>query len=84
MWDPIDIQLDELGKVKILKVMDIGDIIPVDIIHTNRLLNENPQERYIIEGRTVFEVFNDYMLDKAECRAKGFVPDENKIYRKVT
>jgi hypothetical protein len=41
IWDPIDIQLEELGKVKILKVTDIGNIISVDIMHTNKLLRES-------------------------------------------
>jgi hypothetical protein len=83
IWDPIDIQLEGLGKVKILRVTDIGNVIPVDIIHTNKLLTEAPQERYVIEGKTIFEVFSDYLLGKDECRARGFIPDENKIYRRT-
>jgi len=46
IWDPIDLQLDELGKIKILKVTSIGDPIFVDLIHTNRLLTETPRDKY--------------------------------------
>jgi hypothetical protein len=51
IWDPIDLQLDELGKVKIMKVTSIGDPIVVDIIHTNKLLTESPRDKYSIDVR---------------------------------
>ena len=83
IWDPIDLQLDELGKVKILKVTSIGEPIIVDIIHTNRLLTESLREKYNIEGRTIKEVFMDYDLEQEDCKRKGFLPDENEIYRRI-
>jgi hypothetical protein len=46
IWDPIDLYLDELGKVKILKVTGIGEAITVDIFNTNRLLTDNPKEKF--------------------------------------
>ena len=83
IWDPIDLQLDELGKVKILKVISIGGPIDVDIIYTNRLLTESPRDKYNIEGRSTREVFMEYSLGLGDCKAKGFIPDENKIYRRI-
>ena len=83
VWDPIDLQLDELGKVKILKIISIGNPVLVDIIHTNRLLTESPRDKYQIEGRSAREVFINYELGPGDCKAKGFIPDENKIYRRT-
>ena len=40
VWDPITLQIDEIGQVKILKVIDVSSVIPVDIGNTNRLLSE--------------------------------------------
>ncbi|MDD4366093.1 MAG: DrmE family protein [Eubacteriales bacterium] len=40
VWDPISLQIDEIGQVKILKVIDISSAIPVDAGNTNRLLSE--------------------------------------------
>ncbi len=40
IWDPISIQIDEIGQVKILKVIDVGVAVPVDAGNTNRLLYE--------------------------------------------
>lgn len=45
IWEPIELQLDELGKIKILKVILIGDPITVDSINTNRLLSESSREK---------------------------------------
>jgi hypothetical protein len=83
IWDPIDLQLDELGKVKILKVTSIGDPVVVDIIYTNRLLTESSRDKYNIEGRSTKEVYMEYELGLGDCKAKGFIPDENKIYRRI-
>jgi len=83
IWDPIDMNLDELGKVKILKVTNIGDPITVDLIHTNRLLTESPREKFNIEGRSTRDVYMDYELGLGDCKAKGYIPDENKIYRRI-
>jgi hypothetical protein len=46
IWDPLDIKLDELGKVKILRVTDIGNTIEVDVTHTNKLLTGNENVFY--------------------------------------
>lgn len=40
VWDPISLQIDEIGQVKILKVIDISSPIPVEAGNTNRLLIE--------------------------------------------
>ncbi len=40
IWDPITLQLEEVGLVKILKIIDVGTIIPIDYGNTNRLLSE--------------------------------------------
>ena len=38
IWDPIELELDELGKIIILKVLSIGNTLTVDIGNTNRIL----------------------------------------------
>ena len=83
IWAPIELQLDELGNVKILKIIDRGNPVLVDIIHTNRLLIESPRDKYQIEGRSTREVFIDYDFGPGDCKARGFIPDENKIYRRT-
>ncbi|MCR5448345.1 MAG: DrmE family protein [Solobacterium sp.] len=40
VWDPIEVKLEDIGTVKILKVIDIGSQILVEQINTNRLLSE--------------------------------------------
>lgn len=40
IWDPIALQIEDIGTVKILKVIDIGSVVPVDTSNTNRLLND--------------------------------------------
>ena len=40
VWDPITLQLEDVGQVKILKVIDISRPISVDSGNTNRLLSE--------------------------------------------
>lgn len=40
VWDPITIQLEDIGQVKILKVIDVSPAVPVDSGNTNRLLTE--------------------------------------------
>lgn len=83
IWDPIDLQLDELGKVKILKITNIGNPVFVDIMQTNRLLTESPKEKYYIEGKSIKEVYLDYELGPGDCKSKGYIPDDNKIYRRM-
>ena len=40
IWDPIELQIEDVGTVIILKIIDIGDTISVDINNTNRLISE--------------------------------------------
>ena len=40
VWDPISLQLEDIGQVRILKVIDVNSAIPVDVGNTNRLLSE--------------------------------------------
>lgn len=40
VWDPITLQLEEVGQVKILKVIDVSSAIQVDSGNTNRLISE--------------------------------------------
>lgn len=40
IWDPIVLQLEDIGKVIILKIIDINQPIQIDIGNTNRLLSE--------------------------------------------
>ena len=40
VWDPITLLLEEVGQVKIFKVIDVSSAIPVDSGNTNRLLSE--------------------------------------------
>ena len=39
-WDPIELQLEDIGKVIILKIIDINRPIQIDSGNTNRLLSE--------------------------------------------
>lgn len=40
IWEPITLYLDEIGTVKILKVIDIGNVMAVDESTTNNLISE--------------------------------------------
>ena len=40
VWDPITLQLEEVGQVKILKVIDVSSANQVDSGNTNRLISE--------------------------------------------
>lgn len=40
IWDPIEMQVDGIGLVRILKIIDIGEPVIVDIADTNRLIEE--------------------------------------------
>ena len=40
IWDPIELQLEDIGKVIILKIIDINRPIEIDSGNTNRLLAE--------------------------------------------
>lgn len=40
IWDPIEMQIDDVGLVRILKIIDIGSPVFVDIADTNRLIDE--------------------------------------------
>ena len=40
IWEPISLTLEDIGKVRILKVIDKGDIVHIDAGNTNRLMEE--------------------------------------------
>lgn len=40
IWEPIEMQVDGVGTVRILKIIDIGNPVVVDIADTNRLIAE--------------------------------------------
>jgi len=40
IWEPIELQLEDIGKVTILKIIDINRPIKIDSGNTNRLLSE--------------------------------------------
>ncbi len=40
IWEPIEMQIEGVGIVRILKIIDIGEPVIVDISNTNRLLDE--------------------------------------------
>lgn len=40
IWEPIEMQVDGIGMVRILKIIDIGAPVAVDIADTNRLIDE--------------------------------------------
>ena len=40
IWEPITLMLDDIGTVKILKVIDIGTVLVVDAADMNRLIEE--------------------------------------------
>ena len=41
VWDPIEVSVENVGNIKILKVIDVGAEIIIDAANTNRLLNTN-------------------------------------------
>ena len=40
IWEPVEMNIDSIGTVKVLKVIDVGAPIVVDIADTNRLIEE--------------------------------------------
>jgi hypothetical protein len=40
IWEPIEMMVDGIGTVRILKIIDIGAPVIVDITDTNRLIDE--------------------------------------------
>lgn len=40
IWDPIEMHVDGIGLVRILKIIDIGSPVTVDILDSNRLIDE--------------------------------------------
>lgn len=40
IWEPLEMQIEGVGLVRILKVIDKGEAITVDIANTNRLIEE--------------------------------------------
>ena len=44
IWEPIEIELNEVGVVKILKIVDIGQaFIPVESSNSNKVLAEEKE-----------------------------------------
>lgn len=39
-WNPIDLEIDGIGNVKILKIIDVGTELQIDAANTNRLIEE--------------------------------------------
>lgn len=39
-WEPIEIEVEDIGIVKVLKIIDKGNIVSVDSADTNRLIEE--------------------------------------------
>lgn len=46
IWQPIDLNIEEIGDVIILKVIDVGPVIEVDSGLTNRLLSSDRDDLY--------------------------------------
>ena len=40
IWEPVEMQVDGIGTVRILKIIDIGTPVTVDIADTNRLIDD--------------------------------------------
>lgn len=40
LWEPIDIEIESIGHVKVLKIIDIGTELEVSVADTNRLIEE--------------------------------------------
>ena len=40
IWEPIEIDVDGIGTAKILKIIDVGTPVQVDVSDTNRLIEE--------------------------------------------
>ena len=44
IWDPVELNLEEVGPVRVLKVIDLGqEWIPVSITDTNKILSEEKE-----------------------------------------
>ena len=44
IWKPIEIELNEVGVVKVLKIMDIGqEFIPIESSNSNKVLAEEKE-----------------------------------------
>jgi hypothetical protein len=41
VWQPIEIEIEHIGVVKLLKVIDVGTEVLIDAAGTNRLINTN-------------------------------------------
>jgi hypothetical protein len=41
VWQPIEIEIENVGVVKLLKVIDVGSEVLVDAASTNKLINTN-------------------------------------------
>lgn len=47
VWQPIELDIEDIGRIKILKVIDVGKSVFVDAVNTNRLINTN---RIVAQG----------------------------------
>ena len=47
VWQPIELDIEDIGRIKILKVIDVGETVFVDATITNRLIDTN---RIIAQG----------------------------------
>ena len=39
-WEPIEMEIEGIGTIKVLKVIDVGNAVMVDVADTNRLIDE--------------------------------------------
>lgn len=39
-WEPIEMEIEGIGSIKVLKVIDVGNVVMVDASDTNRLIDE--------------------------------------------
>jgi hypothetical protein len=47
VWQPIELDIEDIGRIKILKVIDVGESVFVDAANTNRLIDTN---RIVAQG----------------------------------
>ena len=40
IWDPIEEEVEGIGEIRILKVIDISSKMDVEPVNTNRIINE--------------------------------------------
>ena len=40
IWEPLELSIEGIGTVRVLKVIDVGSPVVVDVSDTNRLIDE--------------------------------------------